>query len=163
MNGKVLHINRKPKTPGEFGLPKPEVERARITAEGIDGDYNDFRATKKGNHPDMALLLMPIETIRELNEEGWPAKVGDLGENIVTEGILLNAFEPEMKFDIGGAQIQISYECDPCYKLHSLPYIGEERGPEFIKTMMGRRGWYARVLEPGDIAVGDTFSLAEAA
>lgn len=163
MIGKVLHIHRKLKKPGEFGLLKPKVVQARITHNGIEGDYNDFRATKKNNDPDMALLLMPIEIINELNQEGWPVKAGDIGENIVTKGIRLNAFEKDKKLNIGSAKVQLSFECDPCYKLHSLPYIGKELGPEFIKTMIGRRGWYARVLETGNINVGDICSFSEVA
>ncbi|MEE2876716.1 MAG: MOSC domain-containing protein [Candidatus Neomarinimicrobiota bacterium] len=161
MTGKVLHLHRKPKVEGEFGLQKPEVEQAQITSNGIESDYNDYRTTKKDNHPDMALLLMPVETIRELNKEGWPIEVGDIGENIITEGIAMDTFKPNLKFDIGSAQIQISYECDPCYKLHSLPYVGQDRGPEFVKTMMGRRGWYARVLKAGEVSVGNACEMVE--
>lgn len=155
MSGKILHIYRKPKIPNQFGLMKPEVKQAFITRNGIEGDYNNFRATKRGNNPDMALLLMPIETIHKLNKEGWPVKVGDIGENLVTEGIPIDKFESKIMIDIGPIKIQISYECDPCYKLHSLPYVGKKRGHEFVKTMIGRRGWYARVLKTGHIASGD--------
>ena len=162
MTGKIVHIHCKTKTPGEFGIMKPKVEQAQIATGGIEGDYNDFRTNEKNGDPDMALLLMSKETINELNDEGWPVEVGDVGENIVTEGIPLDTFQPEMKFQIGEALIQISYECEPCYKLHSLPYVGKERGPDFVKTIMGRRGWYARVLEPGEISVGDFCTLVEA-
>ena len=155
MTGKILHICSKPKISNEFGLMKPEIKQALITRNGIEGDYNYFRATKRGNNPDMALLLMPIETIHKLNKEGWPVKVGDIGENLVTEGIPIDKFESKTMIDIGSVKIQISYECDPCYKLHSLPYVGKKRGAEFVKTMMGRRGWYARVLRNGHIASGD--------
>jgi MOSC domain-containing protein YiiM len=46
-----------------------------------------------------------------------------------------------------------------CTYLYSLPYIGDERGPEFIKTVKDRRGWYARVLEEGVVKEGDCFQL----
>ena len=117
MTGKVLHLHSKPKTPGEFGLRKPAVESAQITSTGLEGDYNDYRTTKKDGHPDMALLVMPAEMLDELKGEGWPVEAGDIGENIVTEGIPYNALLPDVKFKLGSAVIQISYECDPCYKL----------------------------------------------
>ena len=41
MTSKVLHLHRKPKVEGEFGLQKPEVEQAQITSNGIESDYND--------------------------------------------------------------------------------------------------------------------------
>ena len=161
MTGKILNLHQKPKIPDEFGLKKPSVESCQITAEGLEGDYNDYRTTKKNGHRDMALLIMPAETIKELNSEGWPVEAGDMGENIVTEGIPYSTLQPEVKFKLGSAVIQISYECDPCYKLHSLPYVGEGRGSEFVKTTMGRRGWYARVIEAGEVTVGSTYELIE--
>ena len=161
MTGKILHLHQKPKTPGEFGLRKPSAKIGRITAEGLEGDYNDHRTTKKNGHRDMALLVMPVATIDELRSEGWPVEAGDMGENIVTEGIPYSTLQPEVKFKLESAVIQISYECDPCYKLHSLPYVGEGRGPEFVNTMMGRRGWYARVIETGEVTVGSTCELIE--
>lgn len=49
----------------------------------------------------------------------------------------------------------ITRPCDPCSNLYLLPYVGERRGPEFMKTMLQRRGWYARVLTPGRVRRGD--------
>jgi MOSC domain-containing protein YiiM len=42
-----------------------------------------------------------------------------------------------------------------------LPYIGDERGQEFMKTIKDRRGWYARVLEEGVVQSGDQITLEE--
>ena len=39
--------------------------------------------------------------------------------------------------------------------LKHLPYIGNEKVKDFIKTLAGRRGWYAKVLKPGKIRKGD--------
>ena len=33
--------------------------------------------------------------------------------------------------------------------MYSLPYIGPARGPAFVRALVGRRGWYARVLAGG--------------
>ena len=33
----------------------------------------------------------------------------------------------------------------------TLPYVGVERGPEFLQIMLGRRGWFARVLHGGTV------------
>jgi MOSC domain-containing protein YiiM len=43
----------------------------------------------------MAILLIPLETIEELQGEGWPIKPGDIGENFTTEGIPYSSFAPE--------------------------------------------------------------------
>ncbi len=98
---------------------------------------------------------MPVETIRSLNAEGWPIHEGDLGENITTEGIPYKEFHPGDKFRVGGATLEVSKPCDPCTNLYLLPYVGETKGPGFLKTMLHRRGWYASVAREGRIHTGD--------
>jgi MOSC domain-containing protein YiiM len=97
----------------------------------------------------MAVLLYSIETIKELNKEGWPVKPGDLGENFTITGIPHSHFLPNQQYKIGESLIEISFECDPCQNLSVLPYVGKTKINEFIKTLMHRRGWYARVLKEG--------------
>ena len=63
------------------------------------------------------------------------------------------------KYLIGEAEIEISFICEPCTNLYKLPYIGTQRGPEFMAAIMNRRGWYARVLKEGHISVGNSFVL----
>jgi MOSC domain-containing protein YiiM len=107
----------------------------------------------------MAVLLMPRETIEELNREGWPVRPGDLGENVVSSGIAYNAFAPGRRVAVGEALLEISKPCTPCDNLYLLPYVGLERGPAFLKTMVDRRGWYARVINEGTVRVGDPIEL----
>jgi MOSC domain-containing protein YiiM len=48
----------------------------------------------------------------------------------------------------------VTKPCDPCRILFSLPYVGTKRGPEFLRTMLGRRGWFAKVLQGGTVRAG---------
>jgi len=153
--GRVYQINVKPATPGERGLPKKPVESVRVTRAGLVGDFNIYRQEKLKGDPDSAVLLMPIETISELNSEGWPVKPGDLGENFTTIGLAYGSFSPGKTFGLGGATIEISRACNPCTNLYLLPYVGPARGPSFLKVMLGRRGWYARVKGEGRVTRGD--------
>jgi MOSC domain-containing protein YiiM len=146
---KLLQINVKPNTANEHGIPKTSVTSAVLSKSGLEGDYNNYRTIKKSGNPDMAVLLYPIETIKELNKEGWPIKPGDLGENFTITGIPHSHFLPNQQYQIGESIIEISFECDPCQNLSVLPYIGKTKINEFIKTLMHRRGWYARVLKKG--------------
>ncbi len=93
MTGTVLQVNIKSKVPGERGLPKYSVKHSYATAQGLDGDYNIFRQTKKKGDKDMALLVYPIETIQELNQEGWPVQPGDVGENLTVKGFAHDTFK----------------------------------------------------------------------
>jgi len=156
MKGKVYQINVKPETPGEHGLPKYSIDKAVVTIKGMSGDYNKYRHERNNDNPDNALLLMPVEMIAQLTTEGWPVQPGDLGENITTDSIEYNEFAVGKKYRIGEAEIQISKPCTPCKNLYLLPYVGKEKGPEFLRTILGRRGWYARVLKEGVVAKGNS-------
>ncbi|MFW9856726.1 MAG: MOSC domain-containing protein [Candidatus Thorarchaeota archaeon] len=155
MAGSISQINIKTKTPRERGLPKYPVETARLTKNGLEGDFNVYRTERKNNDPSQAVLIMPIEMIHTLNQEGWPVKAGDLGENFTTEGIEYNTFQPGDQFQIGEAIIEVTKACDPCRNLTVLPYVTEKKGSEFIRTMFKRRGWYGKVVREGIIKKGD--------
>lgn len=153
--GRVVGLFRKPEVPGERGLPKRPETTIRVDPNGVEGDFNRWRQEERRGDPDLALLLLPRETIDELNAQGWPVRPGDFGENILTEGVDYADLGPPHMFRIGGVTAEISKACDPCNNLYLLPYVGSVKGPDFVRTMIGRRGWYARVLEPGEIRVGD--------
>jgi MOSC domain-containing protein YiiM len=156
--GEIQQINVKPQTEGEHGLPKKRVDSAFVARAGVDGDYNVHRHLEQRDDPDQALLIMPIETIRELNSEGWPIKPGDLGENLTTSGIPYEAFGVGRVFRAGRVRFQITKACSPCDNLILLPYVGASKGPSFLKLMRGRRGWYARVLAEGQMYSGDSLT-----
>ena len=158
MAGTVRQINAKPKTGTERGLPKKPVSSASVTVGGVVGDYNVYRHDELDDDPDSALLLFPVEMIGQLNKEGWPVKPGDLGENLTTSGIPYSQFAIGKTYTAGGIRFQISRACDPCNNLYRLPYVGKTRGPEFLKVMLGRRGWYARVLQEGRVRAGDVIA-----
>jgi len=155
VSGEIQQINVKPQTKGEHGLPKKRVDFAFVAREGIEGDFNVYRHEERQDDPDQALLIMPIETIRELNLEGWPIKPGDLGENLTTRGIPYQGLCVGKIFAAGRIRFQITKACDPCDNLFLLPYVGASKGPGFLNIMLGRRGWYARVLQEGEVKPGD--------
>ncbi|MBI4450614.1 MOSC domain-containing protein [Candidatus Woesearchaeota archaeon] len=154
MQGIIYQLNVKPETPGQRGLPKHSVNHAAITLNGVIGDYNKYRTTKKNNTPDRALLIMPWEMLQQLNAEGWPVHAGHLGENITTRGIPYEHFAAGQRYKSGSVEFIITEPCNPCVNLQVLPYVGE-RVQEFIKTLVGRRGWYARAAQAGVMRSGD--------
>ncbi len=154
----VYRINVKPQTHGERGLPKVQVAFTRLLRSGLEGDFNRYRHEKKNDTSDWAVLVLPLETIQQLNKEGWPVKPGDLGENITIQGVPYEALMEGSVWQIGnGAKIQISGPCTPCTNLYELPYVGKENGPRFIKTLLNRRGMFARVLKEGVLRSADPF------
>ena len=153
MGSKVLQLNVKPKKSGEYGLPKQPVAELRITATGAEGDYNHYRATKLKGDPDQAILLVTQEILSQLRTEGWPVEPGHLGENITLDQVPESELRPGTRVRVEEVLLEVTKPCDPCTELHSLPYVGARRGPEFVRTMVNRRGWYARVLIPGVVRV----------
>ena len=45
----LFQINQKPKSKGKPGLPKTPTDIAIVTKNGLEGDFNNFRNTKKEN------------------------------------------------------------------------------------------------------------------
>jgi MOSC domain-containing protein YiiM len=162
MKGRVHQLNIKPQTGKERGLPKSPVTAIVVNEKGVVGDFNKYRTERKAGDPEMAVLLYPVEMIRKLNDEGWPVKAGDLGENITTEGLGYDEFLIGERFRVGDVTLEVTKACDPCRNLRLLPYVGPERQKEFMQTLQGRRGWYARVVEGGELHVGDVVSKTEA-
>lgn len=152
--GAVYQVNVKPETVGERGLPKTQVDRALVGRTGLVGDFNRYRHEEAHDDAAMAVLLMPIETIQDLNREGWPIKPGDLGENFTTSGISYDAFAPGKRFKVGEAVIRITKACDPCSSLYLLPYVRKDK--DIVEAMYRRRGWYASVEHEGEVLKGDT-------
>ncbi len=152
---KVIGLHVKSKEAGGLRLPKLPVDSARVTTDGMEGDYNRHRHESDNDNPDRALLIFPVETMRALNEEGWHVEPGDLGENVTTEGMVNADFGVGVRLRLGDVLAEVAENDMPCKILGQLPYIGEEKRAEFIKTLVGRRGWYAKVVEEGVVSVGD--------
>jgi len=159
MTGRILRLSIKPKTPGEHGLPKRAVPSLTLNAQGAEGDYNRYRARTLAGDPDQAILVLTQEVLDQLNVEGWPVAAGDIGENLTLGGIAEASLVPGAQLAIGEVRLEITKPCEPCTELHSLPYVGEARGTEFVRTMVDRRGWFARVLAGGVVAVGAAVQL----
>lgn len=153
----MLRVSVKGPKPGEHGMPKAAVQAALLTPRGVEGDHNVWRTETKKGDPDYAVLLMSAETLRQLAAEGWPVMPGDIGENLTTEGVPYEAMQPGTRWRAGDAELEVSKVCEPCTNLYALPYIGDTSGPLFLRAMLGRRGWYARVTRAGMVRTGDPF------
>lgn len=149
MSGRLLQLSVKPETPGEFGLPKRAVPELFVSATGAAGDFNRYRTEELPGDLDQALLLMTQDLLDTLRSEGWPVERGDLGENLTLGGVPESSLAPGVRLRLGPVELEITKACDPCTETSSLPYIGPERGPAFVRALVGRRGWYARVLTGG--------------
>ena len=160
VSGRVVGLSVKPRTGDEPGLPKRPVSEFQVTRGGVAGDYNRYRTRTLKGDPDSAVLLMTEDVLAALRTEGWPLEPGHLGENILLGGLAYETFAPGTLVTVGDALLEVTRACDPCTELYGLPYVGNARGPAFVKTMLGRRGWYARVLREATVSLGAKAGVA---
>jgi len=149
--GRIVQLNLKPREGRARGLPKRMVPQLTITPAGVEGDFNRWRTEEAGGDPDQAVLLLSDEILTDLRAEGWPVQRGQLGENLTLAGLPPDALHPGARVQVGEVVLEVSKPCDPCTVLFSLPYVGVDRGPAFLRTLRGRRGWFARVLHGGTL------------
>ncbi|MFM7204785.1 MAG: MOSC domain-containing protein [Myxococcota bacterium] len=160
MVGKIMGLHIRHTDKKAPSMPKMAVERATIQPEGLLGDFNQYRHKKVKDSPDMAVMLWPDEERAQLNLEGWPIQPGDIGENILTSGLPSNIWQDGTRLRVGEAvELELRERCEPCSNLAKLGYVGAQHKTAFIKCMVGRRGYYARVLSGGHVQVGDTIEV----
>jgi MOSC domain-containing protein YiiM len=144
----VLQIN----VSAHGGLPKASVASVFVSKKGLSGDYNKFRMTKLSGDPTSAVLLLPVETIREFARKGYDVAAGSMGENFTLDYIRYDELSIGRRLLLGkegvGPTIKIERVCDPCDEL--LVY-----GNDFPKAAFGKRGMYASVQSEGYVSKGD--------
>ncbi len=161
MSGAVLQINISP-----GGLPKRPVDRARVTPFGIEGDSCAHPAVHGG--PRKAILLVASEMVAELIEAGYPLYYGALGENITMSGIDPKWMRAGQRYRIGQVLIELTTLRGPCDALNvfgkSLRFEitdAAAKAGDFHSPKWARGGFYAAVLETGEICTGDPITLIE--
>ncbi len=139
-----LTINPGSRQPLDF------VERASfVTGHGIDGDRH---YTDREDRAGYQVLLMDRETVEALG-----LSVGDVRENVTTDGIDLAAFEPDQRVGIGrDVVLRVFKDCPPCGRM-------DELRPGLRSELLGRRGMLASVERGGPVSVGDAVRVLEAA
>jgi MOSC domain-containing protein YiiM len=155
MTGRIVQINV-----SAGGLPKLPIPHATVRELGILGD--DQRNKKYHGGPKQALLLIAAEVIDELAAEGWPLSYGSLGENLTTRGLDHRLWRPQQMFRVGGVVLALTKPRAPCVALNPYgPGIQEriyDKGVkqlDFASPHWGLSGFYASIIQSGDIATGD--------
>ncbi|WAS86005.1 MULTISPECIES: MOSC domain-containing protein [unclassified Corallococcus] len=131
----------------ERGTPMRRVPEARaVEQHGFEGDRHQRRAVGHKRQ----LLLMDEAQRQSLDVPG-----GALKENVLVEGLPLDALPPGQRLALGGeVVVELTEPCVPCWKLDALR-------PGLLKDSWGRRGQLARVLKAGTVHEGDTVRLLD--
>ena len=124
--------------------PMQRTESARAIADlGLEGDIHNKLGGKR------QVLLMDEETLHAFGLEA-----GRVRENITTRGIELKTLAPGTHLRAGGAVFEITQACDPCKMIDDIR-------PGLREQMQGQRGMLARVVEGGELRVGDAVTIIE--
>ena len=128
------------------GMPKLPIECAKVTVEGVEGDWQKNRKYHGG--PDRAICLYSEELYAYLRDKGVDVTNGQIGENFTTRGIDLQALAKGDRLRVGACVIELTEVRVPCRQLRKW----DQDLPELI---VGRSGWVARVIEEGMVRPGD--------
>lgn len=150
---RILSINL-----SKGGVPKTAVARARVTAEGIEGDTQADRKHHGG--PERAVSLFSFELIERLRAEGHPIAPGTTGENLTLVGLDWPALTPgtRLRFS-GGVELEITSYANPCATIReSFKDLDSKRIKQDLHP--GESRLYTRVLIPGAIEPNETITIA---
>jgi MOSC domain-containing protein YiiM len=115
------------------------------TARGISGDHYDTRR----DGPRQVTLIAMEDLAAIAAFLGRTEVAPDLvRRNLVTRGINLWALK-DRRFRVGAALLEGSGDCAPC------GFMEENLGPGGYNAVRGHGGITARVLEGGEIRIGD--------
>lgn len=130
----------------------PAAGRVRLHTLGLEGDGQADLRVHGG--VDKAVYLYPHEHYAYWQKTLARTDLtpGQFGENFTVSGLLETEVHQGDIFRIGTAVIQITDPRSPCFKLA----IKMER-PDFSKLFLRSEfsGFYARVLEEGEVGAGD--------
>ncbi len=147
---RLISIVYKPEsaTPNAEGYTRIPLETAKLVAgHGIEGDTKGGGATRHVN-------IMSRETMNALGTEGFQIQPGQLGEQLIVEGLDVNTLLSGARLQIGEeAIIEIVEPRTGCGKFER--YQEKQR-----QEASGRLGVIGKVVVSGAIALGDVICLA---
>src|SRR5881398_2497618 len=122
------------------GRSDAHERRRAIAGRGLEGCAH-------ANPPKREVLFVSKEHLDSVDVEP-----GAIRENLTVEGTDVEQWPVGQQVRVGGALFEITMVCDPCHRMDELR--------DGLRTeLQGKRGMLARVVESGEVAVGDSVEL----
>jgi MOSC domain-containing protein YiiM len=137
MSATVIHLQIKLAEGAPMKLV-PSV--TAIAGYGLKDDAN-------AGHSKRQVLIIE----RELLDE-FQLPTGEVRENITVQGIQLAGMAPGTRVRVGQAVLEATLDCAPCQFI-------EDKRPGLRAMMEGKRGTLFKVIEGGEIQVGDAIRI----
>ncbi|MGD2170530.1 MAG: MOSC domain-containing protein [Gammaproteobacteria bacterium] len=141
---KAIAIKNRPR------VAMQSIDSARIdVASGILGDF-------RGSQKDRQITI--------LSESAWQKACAEVGAELSWTVRRANLLVDDIEFDesfvgkrvrIGDVELEITRETDPCSRMDA-----QHQGLTAALTPDWRGGVCCRVIEPGDISIGDAVEFA---
>jgi len=132
-------------------VKQPQTAVVALTAEGMAGNVQ--ADLKNHGGVDKAVLLLPAKNYALL---GLEANYGFLGENLTLEGLDETQVAVGDQLQFGSVVLEVSQPRSPCWKLSALTE-NVHFTRQYAET--GRVGFYCRVLQAGQLTVGEKCQL----
>ncbi len=151
------------------GLPKLAAEQIVLMADhGVEGDYHAgktirhrYLARKDPTRPNnRQVLLVDTRILGQVQGQGISLQPGELGENILIDGLDLMAQEIGTRLEIGPALIELTEIREPCSQLDGI-HPGLQRAVE-IHSAQGpqpQAGMLGVVLRGGTVKPGNNVKV----
>jgi MOSC domain-containing protein YiiM len=122
------------------GRSDSHERRQAIAGQGLLGCAH-------ANPPRREVLFVSKEHLDSVNVEP-----GAIRENITVEGDDVQNWPVGQRVRVGEAEFEITMVCDPCHRM-------DELRDGLRAELDNKRGMLARVVESGEVAVGDEVTL----
>ena len=137
--------------PGRHEPVLPQTSAMLIAGRGIEGDR--YKTKRDGGR--QVTLIAAEGLVAIASYLGRDAVDPDLiRRNLLTRGINLNALKGR-RFHVGAALLEYSGECAPCSQMETI------LGPGGYNAVRGHGGITARILEGGEVRIGDAITRAD--
>lgn len=130
------------------GTPKRDVGSGQLRVDwGLVGD-----AHAGPWHRQVSLLAW--ESIEKMRAKGLNVRAGSFAENITTEGVELYTLPVGTRMRLGTALVEVTQIGKVCHDRCAIYHLAGD-------CVMPREGIFVRILEPGEVKVGDTVEILE--
>jgi MOSC domain-containing protein YiiM len=138
-------------------VDEPPYRYSRTPAEQVEfvGGHGIQGDRKAGHSPKRHLNIMDLDMAQTLQAEGYQAAPGELGEQIVIDGLDMMALEYGTRLQFGeSAVIEINGPREPCEWFEKIQGKPKEAAENRIGVM-------ATVISSGTVRVGDAVRVLE--
>jgi len=137
MTGRITNLFVKPR---HGAAMRSATSAQAVAGKGLRDDVSFGREKRQ-------ILVIENETLHEFG-----LLVGAVRENVTVEGLRLAGLPAGTHLRMGSVLLEVTMDCAPCEFIEGMR-------PGLQAAMQGRRGTLFRVLEGGELNVGDSIAV----